>query len=678
MTDTKLEKVIEKHEAELGSEEEKNGLIGKHLEADKMFEDAHKTYKIKSEKLEDNLRDKANKTGTGIKHNRAFGDPNYNLPKIKKDIDTVIGDSYARISDEQVQEYHDLLKEEPKKVVKKSASFDLKYSDIISKAKELIEKKIRVSDPIQELLNDAALATWVRAGQEHHKDKRDTCAFCGNDLPADLWNRLDRHFNQESEELRTAIDGVLAFVDEEIHRIPDLLKVKDSDFYSNFHQEINTLAEDFATHSAACCGALVSIKKQLEKRKDDIFEPLSFDEPTFKERNLNDVRELYEVLRMKSNDFTASLSTDQSNAREALRLNEVFKFITDINYADEYNSIKVLKEAMGEAKKYKDSLDAKVEVKRVKISELKVQLKDERKGAERVNDYLNHFFGHQFLSLKASEETSEDGTTGYRFVVTRGGMPAFHLSGGERSLIAFCYFVAKLEDIETKGHQPIIWIDDPISSLDSNHIFFVYSLINAKIVNREQYDEGREINERNRIKQLFISTHNLDFLKYLKRLPGAWSSSTSEYFIINRADQISDVSLMPRYLKDYVTEFNFLFHQIYKCAYAKIGHDENHDCYYSFGNNARKFLEAFLYYKYPNAVENDKKLERFFGDDPLAASLTERVNNEFSHSAGVLERSAVPIDVPEMKSAANFILRKIKERDPDQYSALLESIGETG
>ncbi len=182
--------------------------------------------------------------------------------------------------------------------------------------------------------------------------------------------------------------------------------------------------------------------------------------------------------------------------------------------------------------------------------------------------------------------------------------------------------------------------------------------------------------ERDRFKQLFISTHNLDFLKYLKRLPGALNKNKSQYFIITRADQVSDIRLMPRYLKDYVTEFNFLFHQIYKCAHA-LEHDENYDCYYNFGNNARKFLEAFLYYKYPNAVEKDDKLARFFGDDALVAPLTGRISNEFSHLLGVFERSVLPIDVPEMKTTASFILRKIKEKDPDQYSALLQSIGET-
>lgn len=35
--------------------------------------------------FENKLTDKANKTGTGIKHNKIFGDANYNVLKIKRD-----------------------------------------------------------------------------------------------------------------------------------------------------------------------------------------------------------------------------------------------------------------------------------------------------------------------------------------------------------------------------------------------------------------------------------------------------------------------------------------------------------------------------------------------------------------------------------------------------------------
>ena len=526
-------------------------------------------------------------------------------------------------------------------------------------------------------MNDAALATWVRNGREHHKGKRDKCAFCGNGLPSDLWEKLDKHFNQESEELRTALDNVLKSIERERTRVPNLLKIKNSEFYSNFTNDLDSLAEQFSTHSASYCASLDSVKEQVEKRKGDIFTPLSFDEPTSMEDELNAVRNSYEDLRNESNQFTASLSADQSEARAALRLHEVYTFITDIKYGDECKTIETLKEAKDKAEECKTAAKAKVDEKQVHINELKAQLKDESKGADRVNDYLNNFFGHQSLSLKAIEENPDDASSGYRFEVTRNDKKAFHLSEGECSLIAFCYFMAKLEDIETKGNQPIIWIDDPISSLDANHIFFVYSLINAEIVTPEKYEDGGEIKERDRFKQLFISTHNLDFLKYLKRLPGASNKNKSKYFIIIRVDQYSDISLMPRYLKDYVTEFNFLFHQIHKCASINSINDDNYTTFYNFGNNARKFFEIYLYYKYPNQGMTQETLQSFFGEESVPAVLTDRINNEYSHLAGVFERGSTPVEVPEMQTAAKSILERIKNKDPDQYSALLQSIGLT-
>ena len=674
---TKLEEEIEKHEAELGNEEDKSGLLGELLAAKEKSEEARKAHGDKSSELEGKLRDKANKAGSGIKHNKLFGEATYNVSRIKTDISTVTQDTYSPLTDEQVEKFHDLLREEPKPEISESSPFNLQCSAIATKAKELIEKRIQATDPIQELLNDAALATWVRTGRNHHQKKRDKCAFCGSDLPEDLWEKLDKHFNRKSEELRQALENLLGSIEHERSRVPNLLKIKNSDFYSSFTSHLDSLTKKLSTLSTSYSDSLGSIKGQVEKRKDNIFTPLEFDAPESVEEDLNAVRNSFEELRNKSNQFTASLSADPSGARTALRLNEVYTFINDIKYGDECTAIDALNEAMGKAKEAKNTVKEKVDAKREKIAELKAQLKDESRGADRVNYYLNNFFGHQFLSLKAIEENPGDASSGYRFEVTRNDKKAFHLSEGERSLTAFCYFMAKLEDTETEGNQPIIWIDDPVSSLDANHIFFVYSLINAEIVTPDKSKDGVELKECDRFKQLFISTHNLDFLKYLKRLPGALNKNKSQYFIITRTNQVSDIILMPRYLKDYVTEFNFLFHQIYKCAHAQTECDENHDCCYSFGNNARKFLEAFLYYKYPNAVEKDDKLTRFFGDDALATSLTDRIINEFSHLAGIFERGLRPTNVPEMKTTANFILRKIKEKDPDQYSALLQSIGVT-
>lgn len=661
---TKLEDEIANHEEEIGSEEDRTGLIGKMLEKDNAYIAAKSVYDNKSLKLENKLRDKANNPSTGIKHNKSFGDANYNVVKIKADIALVNDQPHTPITPEQIENHLALLKEEAKPTVPELEPFNLSYTDIVSKTKLLIEKKIQISEPIQDLLSDAVLETWVRSGREYHEDKRTKCAFCGNVLPLDLWERLDKHFNIESEELRDEIEELILFIEAEKKRVPKLLDVETRNFYSNFIPHLEELKQRFDTNSVQYIKTLDALKQQLDKRLSNIFRPQQFIEPASVEQGLSAISDKYESLRHESNNFTKNLSRGQSKARLSLRLHEVFTFINDINYNDEIKAIVECKKNMEDADKAKIEAQNAVNEKALRIIELKNQLKDESKGADKVNHYLNNFFGHQSLTLRAVKNVEEETeVVGYRFEVTRNDQKAHHLSEGESSLIAFCYFMAKLEDVETKGSQPIVWIDDPVSSLDANHIFFVYSLINAEIVTPDNAE------------QLFISTHNLDFLKYIKRLPGASNKKESQYFIINCVNQSSDISLMPRYLKEYVTEFNYLFHQIYKCAHAQIDSDENHDCYYNFGNNARKFLEAFLYFKYPNATDKDDKLYRFFGNDALAASLTDRVNNEYSHLAGVFERSISPLDVPEMKTTASYILQKISEKDPDQYNALLQSIG---
>jgi len=673
---TRIKEEIELHETELGNTEQCTGLIGSFLAAQKKFEEANNNLTDKQSEIENKLRDKANKSGSGIKHNKFFGDANYNVTKIKSDISTINEATYTPLSSDEISNHQNLLREIPKNEMPPLEPFNLKYNAIFSKSKNLVEKKILPSDPINELLNDSLLEIWVRSGRDHHKNKRDKCAFCGGELPKDLWEKLDKHFNQESEELRKEIDIILIDIEKEKSKIQNIFNIKNSDFYTNYHDELDAITDNFSTNKKLYIENLDSLKKQVEQRKNDIFNAFILIEPLSCVSKLEQIHIDYEKIRFNSNDFTSSLSKEQLKARVALRLQEVRTFINDINYIEECAVIEILKELKNKMEEKKDLANSEVTKKRAIITELKAKLKDESKGAERVNDYLNNFFGHKSLLLKAIEEKFEDESAGYRFEVTRNERKAFHLSEGECSLIAFCYFMAKLEDIETKGNQPIIWIDDPICSLDSNHIFFIYSIINTKIVAPEKYQEDGVLKERPRFKQLFISTHNLDFLKYLKRLTGALNKKTSQYFIIRRAYQESTISIMPKYLKEYVTEFNFLFHQIFKCANAKIDHDENHDCYYNFGNNARKFLEAFLYYRYPDANEKDDKLARFFGDDTLAASLTDRINNEYSHLAGVFERSMLPIDIPEMKTTASYILKKIKEKDPDQYTALLTSIGE--
>ena len=106
--------------------------------------------------------------------------------------------------------------------------------------------------------------------------------------------------------------------------------------------------------------------------------------------------------------------------------------------------------------------------------------------------------------------------------------------------------------------------------------------------------------------------------------------------------------------------------------------DTNYTSFYNFANNARKFFEIYLYYKFPDADashdSDSKKLKKFFGENPIPAILTDRINNEYSHMSAVFERGATPIEVPEMQKAAKLIISKLKE-DSQQYESFLKSIG---
>ncbi|WP_200897615.1 hypothetical protein [Arsukibacterium ikkense] len=71
----------------------------------------------------------------------------------------------------------------------------------------------------------------------------------------------------------------------------------------------------------------------------------------------------------------------------------------------------------------------------------------------------------------------------------------------------------------------------------------------------------------------------------------------------------------------------------------------------------------------------EKALSLFFGDDQIPAVLTDTINNEYSHLCGVFERAAMPVEVPEMMTAARLIIERLKQ-DSDQFSSLLNSVGE--
>ncbi len=666
---TQIEKEINALQDKLGSDEEnlETGLYKKKKEKKGNQDNAEVELRDQEKKSEIQLSNKATKDKNSIKNQHSkFGDINYNISKLKKDITVVLKDTFAPIDDSKKKELEILIEEKRLSEISKFNQPDFIFEKFKVQAKSLVEQKVSKSEKIEELLKEAILNRWVRDGRNLHKDKDlKICSFCDSKISDARWSELDKHFDIESEILENSINTLLEQVKDEQEKVKNGFKPDISLFYTSFHKKIDELNKSYLKRKENYLSELKRIQEQLEKRKNDILNEKTFEELTDYTEELNKVFEKYETVRSEANQFSEELQTKQKEAKKKLLLREVYDFVTVIDYAELTNKTRTLKGKGEEAKSDYETIIEEVNQVIRDMDDKKRQLNNEEEGARKVNDYLNNSLGHKYLSLKAVEETDEiyKGKQ-FKFEIYRDDKKAYNLSEGEKSLIASCYFLAKLGDVDTKGSKPIIWIDDPISSLDNNHIFFIYSLINAEIIQKQDFE------------QLFLSTHSLNFLKYLKRLPGAEKTkeSTTEYrfLIIQRDFKTSSFCLMPLYLKKYVTEFNYLFKQLHDCLKLDKVDDSNYHIFYNFGNNARKFLEIFLFYKYPDNSTN--KLETFFGNGKVPVLFTERINNEYSHLAGGLERGEEPIDVPEMNTVAKLILSKIKENDSSQYQALLNSI----
>jgi wobble nucleotide-excising tRNase len=668
----KIESEIAVLESNLGTNAagQETGLYKEFRLSSSELQTAQEDYESASKGLEKKLSEKATNAQTGIKYQaQKFGDQNYNIIKLKNEIEIVLEANFQPINEKEKIALEKLILEKSLQTIASQNHMELQFEQFAKATKDLVERKVVESDKIAELVKDAVLNRWVQDGHQYHKGKREQCAFCGNDISADRWMALEKHFDEESRVLESDIEKQIGKIEAEKKTLAADFKVDRNQFYSKFQDRFDTIEKASKKLTTDYLASLDVFIRQLQKRRSDVINTKTFESTENCSSEIKIVWENLEKLRAEANQFTDSLTAEQNKAKESLRLREIADFATTIDYRGEQGKISGFKIRVEDASRKKEEKQQDIQAKIDLIQAKKRQLNDEEKGAIKVNQYLTDFFGHGFLSLRAIEapiDVTQDKKI--RFEIIRNGKKAFHLSEGECSLLAFCYFMARLGDIETKDSNPIIWIDDPISSLDSNHVFFIFSIIHEEIVEKKQFE------------QLFISTHNLDFLKYLKRLPGADKpkelAKNFRHLVIQRNGKSSTITLMPHFLREYVTEFNYLFLQIQKCSEISSVDDKNFGLFYNFGNNARKFLEIFLFYKYPGNTSQIRKLKKFFGNKAVPAILTDRINNEYSHLSSSLERGSLPIEVPEMNSAAKMILERIKALDEDQFDSLQKSVSD--
>lgn len=140
--------------------------------------------------------------------------------------------------------------------------------------------------------------------------------------------------------------------------------------------------------------------------------------------------------------------------------------------------------------------------KAAEIRELEKKMTSIQPTIDDINSLLLAF-GFQGFKL----EKAESGTS-YKLVRSDGSDAKSTLSEGEKTFVTFLYFYHLLKGSESESGMTtdrIVVFDDPVSSLDSDILFIVSSLIKGLL------DEVRT--GTGHIKQIFVLTHNVYFHK---------------------------------------------------------------------------------------------------------------------------------------------------------------------
>jgi Uncharacterized protein conserved in bacteria len=354
-------------------------------------------------------------------------------------------------------------------------------------------------------------------------------------------------------------------------------------------EDPQSLCSSFNTKRELYKATIEQMKNLLKNKKEKPFDtmpivPLENINIEVESEIKNVMEEIIEILK-KHNAKVEEYDNERNKAIEKLKLHYVAEFLKDSDYFIKVNNIERLKNEM-------DKLDKNVKEIENEILEIKKKIEASAIGAEKLNEYLKTFFGDDRLKIKQIENG--------KYKLYRNDQIAKNLSTGERNIISLIYFFTKLEETNFDIQNAVVFIDDPVSSLDSNHIHMVYAFLSKKVEN---------------IGQLFITTHNFDFFNLLKDMfrYDVRDRSPNFYLIkkVNTDDKYSsDIENLPSTLEKYKSEYNYLFSILknFKESEKKYEFEQ----LFLLPNILRRFFEMYLFMKYPDGKKFDKKAKKYF------------------------------------------------------------------
>lgn len=372
------------------------------------------------------------------------------------------------------------------------------------------------------LIHKLGNSDWVRTGREYLQGSEGLCPFCQQDVPAgleqDLNDYFDETFTQQTHSFSEFADNYERDAQGVQERVEQLLVA------SNRFLDAKTLKSE---RDALDAKVAINHERLAAKRSQP--------STSMKLVSLAGVLGTIQGLINAANDNTREHNQTVDNLQvecDTLKV-QVWKYLVETE----------LKLALETYDTRKKSITAAADGIRAAIEENEKQrkaLQDEIRALEETTTSIQPTVGG-INSLLAnlgfrgfSIDTAEDGAS-YVLIREDGTEVEDTLSEGERSFVTFLYFYYLLRGSHTASgtaKDQIVVFDDPVSSLDSDTLFVVSSLIRA-ICDEAGSGAGN-------IKQCFVLTHNVHFHHEVTH--GVESAKGSRSFwLVRKPDAVSKV-----------------------------------------------------------------------------------------------------------------------------------------
>lgn len=560
----------------------------------------------------------------------------------------------------------EVVKTSEPKVEIDEIKINISYSEIIEKANKILIS-IPDKNKLDKILDKNLEAySWVKKGQELNKSNS-KCLFCDNIVNEDRIKFLVDYFNSQAANLKEVVEAIKQLILEEFNKLNNInFPSSSNDFNLGYAEEYKTHKKKFDNLLSSYKKHLSSINKKLETKLNKSLY-LKVDEiKLFKiEDIINSIEDINEQI-IKNNNFTKGFQHRIESERNLFKNHLVASFLK----REKYN----LKEKHYEKALIEiDKLDKKVQEIEKEILFYESKKVSDEEGALQYTYFIQSFLSREDIEIKLDSNTK-------KFKLLRNDENASNLSEGEKTAIAFSHFLVSIKAIESKGKFKdfIVFVDDPISSLDGNHIFQINSLLKETFF--EQIPSSNNPNQNMwdlKCKQLFISTHNFEFFNLMKELPTIngyryskkEKSNESRYFI-ERSLLDSKILLLPKIYDSFASEYHYLFSEIVK--FDKEADKGNSEKLLLIPNILRRFAEMYTLTKFPSDDPFDERAIEVFGK--INSKRILKPLHYFSHFDNI-DRIGKQSDlIADLPIACSTLIKVIKEKDDKHYKALLKAI----